>query len=296
LNGDATMTTTIAESRTPTLAELATEINDLHRRAESAMRSGLEHALAAGQLLIEAKAQCQHGDWGQWLANSFEGSERTARAYMQLAKRWPEIESKTAEPADLSIDGALKMLAAPSEPNADRTTSPPPWSIRETNRRVAHRMAIQASIGTLLTWAVENGVRNEHKLSRWLCPAQGWMNEDRQLDMVTALAMGNAPAWPGEPRKSMEMVLTEAVCYHAGIKPIRKDNFSVVCMCDLAIGISKFASGRAPGDGPHRVAPCEQYGQACVFSCCISEADRRRAAKRAEECINGDGPATFFDG
>jgi len=106
------MTTTIAESRTPTLAELATEINDLHRRAESAMRSGLEHALAAGQLLTEAKAQCQHGDWGQWLADNFEGSERTAQAYMRVARRWPELESKAQRVADLTFGRALRAVAS----------------------------------------------------------------------------------------------------------------------------------------------------------------------------------------
>ena len=95
------------------LTTLAAEINHHHRQAESAMRSGLEHALAAGKLLIQAKAQCAHGDWGPWLAANFEGSARTARAYVQLARRWPEVESKMADSAVLPLDGALKMLASP---------------------------------------------------------------------------------------------------------------------------------------------------------------------------------------
>jgi hypothetical protein len=102
---------------TPTqaLATLAEQINDHHRQAEAALRSGLEHALAAGRLLIEAKELCVHGTWGQWLAEHFEGSARTAQCYMRVAKRWPELEAKAQRVADLSFREAARLLAAPRE-------------------------------------------------------------------------------------------------------------------------------------------------------------------------------------
>ena len=102
------------------LAKLATEINEHHRAAETALRSGLEHALEAGRLLMEAKGRCQHGTWGGWLEKHFEGSERTARAYMQVAKRWPEIEATRQRAADLSFRDAVKMLVAPGTEQAEQ--------------------------------------------------------------------------------------------------------------------------------------------------------------------------------
>jgi hypothetical protein len=136
-------TLTVQQQPRP-LATLAAEINHHHRQAEAALRSGLEHALEAGRLLIEAKSRCVHGTWGLWLADNFEGSARTAQAYMRVADRWPELQAKAQDSADLSLDGALKLLAAPREfrlegiePNAnlpevkrlraefDELTSPP---------------------------------------------------------------------------------------------------------------------------------------------------------------------------
>jgi len=95
------------------LAKLANRINEHHRQAEAAIRSGLEHALEAGRLLVEAKTKCPHGGWGDWVESNCEFSQRTAQAYIRVAKRWPEIEAKAQSSADLTIDGALQLLADP---------------------------------------------------------------------------------------------------------------------------------------------------------------------------------------
>lgn len=108
--------TAISAGKQPaTLATLAEQINAHHRQCESAMRSGLSHALEAGQLLAEAKTQCPHGTWGDWLAEHFEGSERTSQAYMRVARRWPELEAnaKAQRVADLSLRDAIKLLTEP---------------------------------------------------------------------------------------------------------------------------------------------------------------------------------------
>jgi hypothetical protein len=116
---DSISTVPVGQQPRP-LATLATEINDHHHAAETALRSGLEHALAAGRLLLEAKGQCQHGTWGQWLTDNFEGSARTARCYMQVVERWPEIQTKRQRAAVLSFRDAVKMLAAPKELDAEQ--------------------------------------------------------------------------------------------------------------------------------------------------------------------------------
>lgn len=98
------------------LAGLASEINEEHRRCEEALRSGLAHALRAGELLEEAKRHVNHGEWGAWLAENFEGSERTAQAYMKVRRGLPKLESENPQRvADLSFRGALKELTAPTE-------------------------------------------------------------------------------------------------------------------------------------------------------------------------------------
>jgi hypothetical protein len=100
------------------LPDLATRINHEHRAAIGTLKRGLEHALAAGHLLLEAKQYVPHGQWLPWLTEHCRIPERTAQVYMRLARRMP----KNARPADLTITQALEMvLDAPGDlevPNA----------------------------------------------------------------------------------------------------------------------------------------------------------------------------------
>lgn len=105
------------------LPELATAINAEHDAAERAARKAIEHAKAAGEKLLLAKAQVEHGQWLPWLsAHCPELADRTARAYMRLARNWAQLTLKTATVADLTINDALKLLNAP-EPDSDPITS-----------------------------------------------------------------------------------------------------------------------------------------------------------------------------
>ena len=96
------------------LTHLAAEINREHEAVRSALSSGLEHARTAGQLLLEARGLCPHGTWLPWLAEHFDGSERTARAYMQVAREWERLtEGNRQRVADLPYRTALRALAEP---------------------------------------------------------------------------------------------------------------------------------------------------------------------------------------
>jgi hypothetical protein len=97
------------------LAQMAKRINAEHAAAVTAVRSGLEHARRAGQLLAEAKAACGHGKWLPWLEANVELSERTVQGYMQLAKHWEELQANPQQIADLTLRGALDLLALPGE-------------------------------------------------------------------------------------------------------------------------------------------------------------------------------------
>lgn len=98
------------------LVELARLANEEHRACEEALQAGLAHALAAGEYLLRAKALIPHGGWLPWLAENFEGSERTAQAYMRVSREWPQLEEgKAQRVADLPFREAVRLLAAPSE-------------------------------------------------------------------------------------------------------------------------------------------------------------------------------------
>lgn len=89
---------------------LAERINSLHREVEQHKTQMLLEARAAGELLLEAKDTVKHGEWLDWLEANFEGSGRTARAYMRIAAHWEKIGFKMAEPsANISIAEALKL-------------------------------------------------------------------------------------------------------------------------------------------------------------------------------------------
>jgi hypothetical protein len=103
------------------LNTLTKRINEEHRRCEAAFRSGVEHALRAGELLIEAKESVPHGSWGAWLADNFEGSARTAQAYMRVARARKQFEDpKTQRVADLSLREAIKELSTPRAKSLER--------------------------------------------------------------------------------------------------------------------------------------------------------------------------------
>ncbi len=102
--------------------DLAARINAEHRAVERAALTALEHALAAGDLLIRAKAGVKHGAWRAWVESNCACSFRTSQVYARLASRRAEVEAAKAQsPAHLSIDGALRALAAPSLPQ--------PWAV-----------------------------------------------------------------------------------------------------------------------------------------------------------------------
>jgi hypothetical protein len=97
-----------------TLLHLAERINAEHDQAGAALKAGLLHARSAGDLLLQAKEQLPHGQWLPWLEANVRFSDRTAQAYMRVARRWMELE-KAQGLADLTFEGGLKLLAAPAE-------------------------------------------------------------------------------------------------------------------------------------------------------------------------------------
>ena len=111
------------------LADLAGQINAKHLAVQQALTAGLAHAVDAGKLLIQVKAMLDHGQWLPWLKGNCPAiSERTAQAYMRVAREYPSLaEANPQRVADLSFRQAIKFLAEPGKAKAgwDRFIPPP---------------------------------------------------------------------------------------------------------------------------------------------------------------------------
>ncbi|MCB1822875.1 MAG: DUF3102 domain-containing protein, partial [Candidatus Competibacteraceae bacterium] len=107
------------------LSALAMAINEEHALAERHAELAIHRAKRAGDMLVAAKEQIPHGQWLPWLATNCPTiKERTARAYMRLARNWETLESKSADSAVLTIDAALKLLAEPREESETAPITP----------------------------------------------------------------------------------------------------------------------------------------------------------------------------
>lgn len=91
------------------LADLAPRINAEHAAALEHGGKAITHALNVGELLLQAKEACRHGQWLPWLRKHVAFSDRTAQGYMRLAQR-RDIRSSVA---DMSVRKALEYIATP---------------------------------------------------------------------------------------------------------------------------------------------------------------------------------------
>lgn len=58
---------------------------DLKQGDEASERAGMPYYRAAGEKMLEAKGQLDHGEFGDWVERNFAIKDRQARRYMSLA-------------------------------------------------------------------------------------------------------------------------------------------------------------------------------------------------------------------
>jgi len=108
--------------------------NDLQRGREAAVRAALPHYSAAGEKLLEAKAQLKHGEFTSWVRMNFKLSVETARHYMRLATH-AAAESGSALPFSSLSD----FVRQTSNPNYNRPSSAPPLKTVTTDPDLARK-------------------------------------------------------------------------------------------------------------------------------------------------------------
>jgi hypothetical protein len=103
-------------SRSNSLVDLAAKIKAAHTAVDTALKQSLQHAMEAGKLLIQAKAEVPHGQWLPWLRDHCAISERTAQLYMRVANNREDIELQIRnDVADLTLSQAAAVLALSSD-------------------------------------------------------------------------------------------------------------------------------------------------------------------------------------
>lgn len=98
------------------LQVFADEIRTNHEKAQRHAAGAIQHALAAGRLLQQAKAQSRHGEWLPFL-ESTGINPRSAQRYMRLAANKDRLKCDGV--SHLTVTQALEFLAEPK-------VSPPP--------------------------------------------------------------------------------------------------------------------------------------------------------------------------
>lgn len=93
---------------------------------DQARSMAISYIIELGKRLKEAKAILQHGEWGEWLKNKVEFSQKTATDYMRIYEEYG-MEQETLLPggtnlqaiSNLSYTKVLALLAVPREERAE---------------------------------------------------------------------------------------------------------------------------------------------------------------------------------
>ena len=89
------------------LDELAAIANREHGLVEHVLNEAGAHALLAGEVLNHAFALVPHGQWQDWLAKNFAGSEGTATLYRRMATYRDTLHEHNIT----SVHAAMRLLA-----------------------------------------------------------------------------------------------------------------------------------------------------------------------------------------
>jgi Protein of unknown function (DUF3102) len=104
----------IEAEQSNSLTDLAARIRIGHVAVQESLKIAVKCAMNTGDMLLEAKAQVNHGKWMDWVLEHCDMSGRTARLYMRLAKNRKVIEA-VGDTADMTINTAIRLLAPPKD-------------------------------------------------------------------------------------------------------------------------------------------------------------------------------------
>lgn len=132
----------------PTAANCAEVANHEHGLVLEAGRSMLDHAIRAGDALLQARVQCDDGGWLDWLNANFAGGVPTAQSYMRIAN-YADIVKAAGIDTITDARAYLRGLSGPHEAQRGRHKKFSEEIVAEA-RRLRESGVVYAEIGRLL--------------------------------------------------------------------------------------------------------------------------------------------------
>jgi len=112
---------TVSHSDTQDLPAHASRIREAHSAVQKAGGALLHHAMTAGDALIAAQQKVS-SNWKRWLRENCFLSVDTALVYQRLARHREQIEDEIGRAGELSLRGALRLIATPRGGKTKKTT------------------------------------------------------------------------------------------------------------------------------------------------------------------------------
>lgn len=176
--------TYVAEKDKEREAQLASEINLI---TEQTKQMVLMNFIELGKRLTEAKAMVKHGEWGNWLKERVNYSQRTANNMMKLYKEYGEsgIVQKSQSIASLSVTQAVAMLEIPEEERerfAEQSNAKD-LTIRELKAEIAKaKAALEEEQSSTKAALSETQERYEQETARLKEQAEKAMSEKARIE------------------------------------------------------------------------------------------------------------------
>jgi len=143
---------------------IAAEINNIK---EQTRKMVLYNSIEIGRRLIEAKEIVGHGEWGKWLKESVDYSQRTDNNLMRIFEEYGAEQitllgdnSKSQTFANLSYSQAIALLELPGEEREDfvKENNVEDMSTRELQKVIKEKQELEDKLK-----ATEKKAEEEHK-------------------------------------------------------------------------------------------------------------------------------------
>ena len=217
---------TSAERR---LLELAEIIGREHQLARQAAHAMLEHALACGDALLEAKAMLPAGEWGRWVEQILPDGTKVTMCgnYMRLAYLREHIDPEMTLTANLRALRGVPGVPLGTQKHSEETKQ----RAREMYADGVHVKRIAREVGA-----------SHRSVSQWVVP--GYLEADRDRQNATRRANGTVKGHPvpqtphdervyryGEPGRAAITQAVRKIATTSGRKATREALLDLAAIC-----------------------------------------------------------------
>ncbi|QXE20433.1 DUF3102 domain-containing protein [Clostridium sp. 001] len=150
---------------------IAAEINNIKEKTRKMV---LYNSIEIGRRLVEAKQMLAHGEWGKWLKESVDYSQRTANNLMRIFQEYGADQitligdnSKSQAFANLSYSQAIALLEIPEDEREGfiEKNDVENMSTRELQKLIKENHKLENKLKMLQEEASKEKVRNKETLT-----------------------------------------------------------------------------------------------------------------------------------